>query len=298
VNLVIEGKEYCREPFERVFDGRTMRKVTLQNKIDGRLARSYTDLHDGANVLLLCGSSESVPIPDSSVDAVVTDPPYFGNVMYSELSNFFYVWLRIGLKEKYQEFRTEYVPWIDEIIENRIQAKGRNEYIHGLVKVLSESKRVLIQNGILVFTFHHTKLSVWGALLEALLQSGFYITATYPVRSEMKASTHLHEMENIAYDMVFVCRKKTTNPATVQWSTLRESVVQSVAETLKGLQKNGQSTSRQDLFALALGKLLQFYSEYYPSVKDGDCEVCPDLALSLIEADTSGILQSGSMCGL
>lgn len=298
VKLVIEGKEYCREPFERVFDGESMKKVTLQNRIDGKLARNYTDFHDGANVLLLCGSSESVPIPDSSVDAVVTDPPYSGNVMYSELSNFFYVWLRIGLMERYQEFRTEYVPWVDEIIENKMQAKGREEYVRGLTKVFSESKRVLIQDGILVFTFHHTKLSVWGALLEALLQSGFYITATYSVRSEMKASTHLHEMENIAYDMVFVCRKKATNPTTIQWSTLRELVVRSVAETRENLQKNGQSISKQDLFAIALGKLLQFYSKHYPSVRNGDCEVRPDLALSLIETDITDILQNDSMCGL
>jgi len=291
VNLVIEGKEYCRAPFERIIEGKSKQKVIFRTKIEGKLAKDYSDFNDDANVFLQCGSSESLPLPDASVDAVITDPPYFGNVMYSELSNFFYVWLKLGLKENYQEFKPEFVPWAEEIIENRVQAKGREEYIHGLEKVLSESNRVLVSDGVLVFTFHHTKFAAWGALLEALLASGFYITATYPVRSEMRASTHLHGMENISYDMVFVCRKRETDSNSITWYTLRTTLVKSVNETTRNLQINGQSTNRQDIFAIVLGKWLQLYSRYYPNVTKGDSRVNPDLALSLIEKDIISILQ-------
>jgi putative DNA methylase len=298
VNLVIEGKEYCRAPFERIIDGKLKHKVSLQTKIEGKLAKEYSDLNDGANVFLRCGSSESFPVPDSSVDAVITDPPYFGNVMYSELSNFFYVWLKLGLRERYQEFQLEYAPWKEEIIENRVQEKGREEYVKGLVKVLSESNRVLVPDGILAFTFHHTKFAAWGALLETLLVSDFYITATYPVRSEMRASTHLYEMENISYDMVFVCRRRATSTDTITWSTLRASVVKSAYETTRNLQVNGQSTSMQDFFAIVLGKWLQLYSRYYPNVIREDSRVTPDLALSLIEIDMISILQDVSVGSL
>jgi putative DNA methylase len=298
VNLVIEGKEYCRAPFERIIDGKSKQKVTFHTKIEGKLAKEYSDLNDSANVFLRCGSSESLPIPDTSIDAVITDPPYFGNVMYSELSNFFYVWLKLGLKEKYPEFRPEYVPWIDEVIENRVQTKGREEYVKGLVKIFSESNRVLVPDGILVFTFHHRKFAAWGALLEALLTSGFYIIATYPVRSEMRASTHLHEMKNISYDMVFVCRKRDADSNLIAWPTLRAAVVKSVIETTGELQMNGQSISQQDIFAMVLGKWLQLYSEYYPNVTKDAVEVTPDLALSLIEKDIISILQVIPLGGL
>jgi putative DNA methylase len=298
VELVIEGKEYCRSPFERVIDGKSKEKVTFRTKIEGKIAKNYSDFNDGANVFLQCGSSESLPVPDSSVDAIITDPPYFGNVMYSELSNFFYVWLKLGLKEKYQEFHPEYVPWKEEIIENRVQSKGREEYVQGLGKVFSESNRVLVPDGVLVFTFHHTKFAAWGALLEALLASGFYVTATYPVRSEMRASTHLYEMDNISYDMVFVCRKQSASYGAISWSALQASVIQSVDETKRNLQMSGQSTNKQDLFAIVLGKWLQFYSRYYPNVTEKENRINPGLALSLIEMNITSILQDISVGSL
>ena len=57
-------------------------------------------------------------------DCVITDPPYAGNVNYAELSDFFYVWLRLSLKSNYSWFTPEYTPKIEEIIENRIRGKS------------------------------------------------------------------------------------------------------------------------------------------------------------------------------
>jgi putative DNA methylase len=298
VNLVIEGKEYCREPFERIFDEKMMKKVRLLTRIDGIIANTYNEFEDRANVLLQCASSDSIPIPDLCVDAVVTDPPYYDNVMYSELSNFFYVWLRLGLRDQYPIFQSAYVPWHKEIIENQIQTKGRSEYIQGLAKVFLESNRVLKNNGVLVFTFHHTKLTAWGALLEALLTSQFYIVNIYPVRSEMKASTHLHEMRNIAYDLVFVCKKSTDRSSAISWSALRETVVESVTTTIRQLRINGQLVNTQDLFAVVLAKWLQLYSIHYPKVMIESDEVSPDQALSLIDSEIDEILQSSALRSL
>jgi len=131
-----------------------------------------------------------------------------------------------------------------------------------------------------------------------LLVSGFYITATYPVRSEMRASTHLHEIENISYDMIFVCRKRDAAFNTITWSALRAALVKSVNATTRNLQINGQSTSRQDVFAIVLGKWLQLYSKYYPNVTKENNGVDPSLALSLIERDIVSILQEISMGSL
>ena len=131
-------------------------------------------------------------IKPNSVDAIVTDPPYADNVMYSELSNFFYVWLRISLQERYGIFKDEFVPWKNEIIINRVQEKGQYEFLDGLRRVLEESNRTLKDDGLLVFTFHHRDPKAWGSVLQAVMDSDFFVTAVYPIRSEMKASTHLH----------------------------------------------------------------------------------------------------------
>ncbi|MFW9845360.1 MAG: DNA methyltransferase, partial [Candidatus Thorarchaeota archaeon] len=208
VNLVIEGKEYCREPFERAIINDSMAKIPSGMPIASELAEKYEDMDEKRKVLLQCGSSDSIDVPSGTVDAVVTDPPYYGNVMYSELSNFFYVWLRIALQDRYGHFKEELVPWEDEVIENRVQGKGEDEYLTGLTRVFSESNRVLKDDGLLVFTFHHKREKAWAAVLQAILNSGFYVTTIHPVRSEMKASTHLYDMSNIIYDMVIVCRKR------------------------------------------------------------------------------------------
>ena len=289
VNLVIEGKEYCRQPFERVHDGKSMKKVKLQPRKPSKIIEDYQKLVRNADVMLRCGSSEHLEVPDGVVDAVVTDPPYYGNVMYSELSNFFYVWLQIALKDQYAIFKDPLVPAEDEVIENRHQGKGKVEFIHSLTKVFTEANRVLSNDGILVFTFHHKKQEAWGAILRTILDSGFYITATYPVRSEMKASTHLHDLENIVYDMIFVCRKRGKDVVPKSWNSIKKSIKRSIARTITRLQSNGETPSSVDTFAMVLGKCLELYSKHYPMVMDGDKKVSPEVALESIDELLGGL---------
>ncbi|MFW9890392.1 MAG: DNA methyltransferase, partial [Candidatus Thorarchaeota archaeon] len=266
VNLVIEGKEYCRQPFERIIKNGSMVKVQSGLPIATEIAESYSDLDVRKKVHLLCGSSESIEVPSQIADAVVTDPPYYGNVMYSELSNFFYVWLRIALQERYDQFKEEFVPWEKEVIENRVQEKGENEFLAGLTKVFSESNRILKKDGILVFTFHHKREEAWAAVLQAILDSGFYVTSIYPVRSEMRASTHLHDMANIVYDMVIVCRKRSKTAQSKPWSEIQRSIRKSTTQTIRHLIENGERPSELDAFVIALGNCLEHYSKYYPNV--------------------------------
>jgi adenine-specific DNA methylase len=289
VNLVAEGKEYSRHPFERIHDGKSMKKVKLQPKKPSKIAEDYQNFVKDADVMLRCGSSEHLGIPDCVVDAVVTDPPYYGNVMYSELSNFFYVWLKIALQNRYDIFTNPLVPTDDEVIENRHQGKGKDDFIQGLTKVFTESNRVLSNDGILVFTFHHKKQEAWGAVLRTILNSGFYVTTTYPVRSEMNASTHLHDLENLVYDMIFVCRKREEETAPKSWKSIKSSIERSVTKTITRLQNNGESPSSVDTFAMVLGKCLELYSKHYPMVMDGGEMVSPEVALKSIEELVGGL---------
>ncbi len=283
VNLVIEGKEYCREPFERIHDGTSMRKIQLSRQKSWKLAKNYQKLLNDEDVLLRCGSSEHIEVSDGIADVVVTDPPYYGNVMYSELSNFFYVWLRLALKDRYRFFDAELVPYEEEVIENRYQGKGKEEFVSGLTKVFTESNRILSDDGIMVFTFHHKKKEAWGALLRTVLDSGFYIVTTYPVRSEMKASTHLHDLENIVYDMILVCRKRVDETTSRTWKSIKNSVGKSVSKMIRQLEKEGETPSPEDTFAMILGKSLELYSKHYPKVTEGEEDVAPEDALETLD---------------
>ena len=283
VNLVMEGKAYCKQPFERIIEKYGSRKVQFETPIIGKLATAFDGIHEPGSVLLQCGSSESIGIPSKSVDAVITDPPYAGNVMYSELSNFFYVWLRIALRTRYDYFKGETVPWKAEVIENRSQKKGKEEFVEGLTRVFSEACRVLKDEGILVFTFHHKRIDAWALVLKAVLNSGFYISASYPVRSEMKASTHLHQMKNITMDMVLVCRKRGRTPPERSWKSIKAEILKASWKLIENIKEQGEMFNSLDVFVMAFGKCLEEYSKHYPNVNTEGRSVSVQEALDSIK---------------
>jgi adenine-specific DNA methylase len=118
----------------------------------------------------------------------------------------------------------------------------------------------------MVFTFHHKSIDAWSLILQAVLNSGFYISATYPVRSEMEASTHLHLMENIKYDVILVCRKREIIPSERRWTSILREIDSSSRKMVDRLRKNGETPKKLDVFVMVLGKCLEQYSKYYPNV--------------------------------
>jgi SAM-dependent methyltransferase len=133
--------------------------------------KPWTELADGATCWLLNQSSHSIKLPDSSVDAIITDPPFGGNVQYGELSDFYLVWVRefLGipnLSDKKQE-----------AIETRHQgfenAKDRSFYEDMLFRIFKECRRVIKPDGWMVMTFHNRDIGVWMSLHRAALRAGF-----------------------------------------------------------------------------------------------------------------------------
>ncbi|MHA1958808.1 MAG: DUF1156 domain-containing protein [Candidatus Thorarchaeota archaeon] len=281
VKLVMEGKQYCRNPFERVVSGGKQSKIEHSKPIVGLLVNEFGQLGKEGNAMLGCGSSEKLDIPDGVVDAVITDPPYADNLMYSELSNFFYVWLRLLLKDRYDCFAEDLVPWEEEVIANRVQGKGTKEFLDGLTRIFSEANRVLTDDGLLVFTFHHRKPEAWESMVSAILDAGFFVSAVYPIQSEMKASTHLYKMSNITIDMVFVCRKRGTFLPETEWSLLIQRMVVSARKAMRSYQAS-TSTGHLDDFVVYLGKCLEIYSKHYPNVMDDENRITVKEAIETI----------------
>jgi putative DNA methylase len=269
------AKEYSLLPQEReVEGGRTVRTVSLPSeRVEGKLAASFAELTNGSkNAWLLCGSSEQLPIPDKSVDAVITDPPYSDNVQYAELSDFFYVWQREALKGSYPEFESALVRKDREIVKNPKQGKDGSFYEEGLRRVFSECGRVLKDDGLLVFTFHHKAFEAWVNVLRAVLDAGFFVTAAYPVHSEMPLSVHIHQCQSISYDAILVCRKRMRSaPST--WPVVVGEIRDRASRALDGLRGNGHRVSALDHYVVVMGKCLECYSVHFPEVFDGEGSV-------------------------
>jgi putative DNA methylase len=271
----VEFKRFNARPYIKyVSDAGKVEKYYLASPVEGRLGNIFEEPR--ANVFLLNGDSTRLPVLDSTVDAVITDPPYFDNVMYSELAEFYYAWLRRALQERYPNFRDPHVPNATEVIVNKNQGKGEQEYLHGLTAVFIEASRALKSDGLFVFTFHHQDDSAWGAMVQSVIDAGLYITRAYPILAEMSTAVPILNKANPQCDVILVCRKRATAPVDVQWGEIERKVRATLQESIQTFTNGGYNLSVEDLLVIAAGRGLEQYSRHYPRVfRDGERVTIP-----------------------
>ncbi len=281
IDIVIQGKRFAENPSDNFYHD-TEKGQRLERKTDGSTALSsisYSYQDAGFRAYLNCSSSEKFVFP-MTVDAVITDPPYVGNVNYSELADFFYVWLRIVLKNSHSWFAPEITPKTEEIIENSIRGKSRDDFYSGLCNVFESIHQRLPDDSLLVFTFHHTDTegTVWEGLLQSLCDTGFEIAAVYPIHAESESSLHLHDKENVAYDLIHVCRKRRENPSNRSWAGVRQEVRRRARAELAAIEAGrygNQPLPEPDVRLVCIGKCLELYSTHYNRVLDHEGNPLP-----------------------
>jgi putative DNA methylase len=282
---VLKAKEYGKKPYENLVQDHSVidrlveqerQKLVKKDRVFlpdvtaiGTPAREFTELCDGANALLRCQTSEDLTfIGDEQIDAVITDPPYFSNVMYAELSDFFYVWLRLGLKDRYPEiYGAPYAPKSREVVVNERMKKDEQFFLAGLTRVFRECHRVLKHEGVLAFTFHHAAPEAWADVLQALMDARFFVIAVYPVYSEMRTSGHIREKSARTFDTIVVAHKRTSEHelGEITWERLKDQVYQKARAALEQVSKTHAQlleTSLPDVETIVFGHCLQVYSQH------------------------------------
>ena len=253
---LLRAKRYLDQPFEvalqpSLVDGRsTSHKVTASDPMRPHLAASWEQLSAiEQGVLILNGDSSRLPIPDASVDAVVTDPPYFDFVHYSELSDFFFAWLSPVLKSRY--------PWFDKPDSSdlgEVQHKDPRTFARHLSKVFSECRRVLKEDGVLAFSFHHSRAEGWAAIYEAITTAGLSVVATHPVHAELRASSPKSAAKDpISLDVILVCRKYGQGAS---YAYDESAVFEQTAFLVSKLESAGMRLSTADRFVIAASQML------------------------------------------
>ncbi len=209
-NRYRKAKLYAKTPCEK-FKNKKGDICTIHpegESIEAKLVMGFEELKNTRKgALLNCGDSSNLHfIEDKSVDAVISDPPYFDNIHYSELSNFFYVWLKLFKPDKC--FIEDHVPVENEAIVNGGMDKTDEHYLDLMTSVFTECARVLKDNGLLAFTFHHSNPKAWWIILEAIRKSGFFVRDYFPVKSEYKVNPHVRGKVAIDTDLVIICMKQ------------------------------------------------------------------------------------------
>ncbi|WP_175676505.1 DNA methyltransferase [Burkholderia ambifaria] len=253
---LLSAKRYLDEPFEIAFkfdqDGNRIgsRKTVASHPIRAHRVETWADL--GAvdhGLLILNGDSSKLPVPAKSVDAIVTDPPYFDFVHYSELSDFFFAWLSPALRQRY--------PWMareDSSDQGEVQHKDPRVFARQLASVFTESCRVLKDEGVLAFSFHHSRAEGWAAIYEAINKAGLAVVAAHPVHAEMRAaSPKTAAKDPISLDAILVCRKKAF---ALHRSPAIQDVRQAVDELASRLEDAGLQISAGDRFVIGAAQTL------------------------------------------
>ena len=253
---LLRAKRYLDEPFEleikRDLLGKKngTQKTTASEPLNPVRAGTWEELQDNTQaVMVLNGSSDELPIPDESVDAVVTDPPYFDFVHYSELSDFFFAWLSPVLKSRY--------PWMDRedsSDQGEVQDKRPEVFSSQLAKVFGECRRVLKPDGLLAFSFHHSRPEGWAAIYRSIEDAGLAVVAAHPVHAELRAASPKSAAnEPIVLDAILVCKKRADlSPdllSMTDWQDRTEKLIED-------LLSSGVRLSRGDRFVIAASQLM------------------------------------------
>ena len=236
---------------------------------------------------ILNGSAANIAIPDQSVDVICVDPPYYNNVQYAELSDYFYVWQKRIFRDLYPDFfGRRLTNKTDEAVANPVRDGGAKEadrvYEQRMGEIFAECRRVIKNDGVLTMMFTHKTQAAWETLTRALIENGWIISSSFPVDSEADVSMHQKGMAAAASSIFLSCRKRDMEDrAPAVWrgfggngvlQQLREAVRQSLAD-YDALHLNAV-----DEMVASYGCALKVLSENWP-VMDGDELVTPTQAM-------------------
>lgn len=256
VNIVdkyAKAKRYCTAPFEVSVVGK---KKTL-HPLAAEWIGDVNPEHPSAprrDIDIRCTSAMQIELEPESLDAVFTDPPYFGMVQYGELMHFCYVWLRKLMGRDFAGLELATTKHAEELTGNATAERDLSHFTEGLATVYKRMAAALKPGAPLVFTFHHNQQAAYQSAGVAILDAGLGCSASLPCPAEMGGSIHISGTGSSIVDTVFVCRRDAAMPS--KW--LFKDAIQLaglIACELLELQAAGMKPSGGDIRCIAFGHI-------------------------------------------
>ena len=242
--------------------------------------RPAVDDHVAPASKVTLGLAQDLDIQSGSVDAIVFDPPYHNNVNYAELSDFFYVWLKRTVGRVYPDLCQPYLSdKVNEAIASPARFRDRavssdksardlatDDYHAKMREIFVECRRVIKDDGIMTVMFTHKSAGAWDALITALIESGFRITRTWPVKTESDSSLHIRGQAAVRTTILLVCRPMERNPAPFAWHRVQRLIEDAVRRDIRRLQSYGLKPI--DLYLAAFGPALEVISAHWGTERE------------------------------
>lgn len=256
INIVakyLKAKRFCSEPFEVKVEGKRKFSVPIRGESIG--GQNVSDPAAPPRTIdLRCQPASEMRLQPHSLDAVFTDPPYFGMVQYGELMEFCYVWLRKIMGEDFPGLEFSSTRHADELTGNATAARDLLHFAEGLADIFRRMANALKPGGPLVFTYHHNQQDAYLPTGVAILDAGLTCSASLPCPAEMGGSIHIRGTESSIVDTVFVCRE-TGNTSRTWLFRSADELTAVVEQDLDELRAFGMSPTQGDIRCIALGHL-------------------------------------------
>lgn len=243
--------EYIRMRREAIVDGMRYQQQTIPKS---SLACSFNDLrNDQGTHIIWTRSSEELDLPNESVDAVITDPPYGSNVQYGELSHYWLVWLQRDLDLSNLLFDLN-----SEVLVNRkSKQKSYEDYEEGMYRVYREAHRVLKPSGALTFTFNNKDIRAWYAVTRAAIRAGFVLEPEGVIYQDpienYKNTAHTRFAGTVHGDFIYTFRKSD------QVNREKRSAKVTQADLISAIHEyvaSNNSATTSELYIVCLKKLI------------------------------------------
>ena len=226
-------------------------------------------------VTITCKPGDALDhIADGSIDAVVMDPPYYDNVMYAELSDFFYVWLKRTAGHVFPDlFRRQLTDKENEAVANPARFRGAKgaralagrDYQERMASLFAECRRVLKPDGIMTLMFTHKATGAWDALATGLMEAGFAVTASWPVNTESEGGLHIKNKAAANSTVFLACRPRAGGGELQEgtyWEDVEPRVARAVRKRVEAFRDAG--IGGVDLYLASFGPALEEFSRHWP----------------------------------
>ncbi len=218
-------------------------------------------------------SATDIPLPSDSAAALITDPPYFAAIPYGDLSDFFYVWLRRGLAGVHPElFASELTEKADELIVTNAQKaeggrlKDETYFRDGMTLALRSARTVVQPEGIGLIVYAEGTTVGWEAIIQAICDSGWIVTSSWPIDTEMENRTQAHGSASLQSSIHIVCRPRQHLDGTVRSDEIGDwrSVLQELPKRIHAWMPrlSGEGVVGADAIFACLGPALEVFSRY------------------------------------
>jgi len=219
----------------------------------------------GGTVVQACATAN--PLPSDSVAAFVTDPPYYDAIPYSDLSDYFYVWLKRTVPQDLRHvFAASLTPKTEECIVDDAKGKGHAFFEATMTKAMNEGRRITQPHGVGVVVFAHKTTSGWEAQLKGMIEAGWKVTGSWPIDTERPGRLRAQASAALASSVHLVCRPREDDAGNIttgdvgDWRSVLSELPRRIHEWMPRLAEEGVVGA--DAIFACLGPALEIFSRY------------------------------------